>query len=247
MNVSKYQNLTPGVLRQALQSLSRTKGSVLVYLIVVILIFGVLGVTMVSLFTSAATSSATPNDARRAYFVAESGVRYALSRIRNANFHQDFIEDLNQTTAYTLDDGSSFTINVFSPWFISTTGQNTSTHNPFALAVPNEGKIPEGFSIPDTNVFLVDWQNFRTGTDTSYAGITDSSTPAEAKSLTITLGDNLVISADDIASLAVKCDNNGHTIRKMPDSNSYLYIAEEAKDFFPSRYGAIRILKTDDS
>ena len=42
MNVSKYQNLTPGVLRQALKSLSSTKGSVLVYLIVVILIFGVL-------------------------------------------------------------------------------------------------------------------------------------------------------------------------------------------------------------
>jgi len=36
MNVSEYQNLMPGVLRQLFQSPSSTKGSVLVYLIVVL-------------------------------------------------------------------------------------------------------------------------------------------------------------------------------------------------------------------
>ena len=61
-----------------LQTIERTaaslQGNVLVYLVLVVLIFGVLGVTIASLFSSATTSSATPNDARRAYYVAESGV-----------------------------------------------------------------------------------------------------------------------------------------------------------------------------
>jgi Tfp pilus assembly protein PilX len=58
---------------------SDQKGNILVYLIVVILIFGVLGVSLVSMFTTATGSSATPNDAKRARFIAESGIRYALS------------------------------------------------------------------------------------------------------------------------------------------------------------------------
>jgi Tfp pilus assembly protein PilX len=54
---------------------SDPKGNILVYLVVVILIFGVLGVSLVSLFTTATSSSATPNDAKRARFIAESGIR----------------------------------------------------------------------------------------------------------------------------------------------------------------------------
>ncbi|MDB4442100.1 PQQ-binding-like beta-propeller repeat protein [bacterium] len=243
------KNLNPPftVHRKSDLAILSMKGSVLVYLIVVILIFGVLGVTMVSLFTSAIISSATPNDARRAFYIAESGVRYALSRIRNANFHQDLIEDINQTTAFTLDDGSSFTVNVFSPWFISTTGQINPGVNPFTLTVPNEGKIPEGFSIPDADVALVNWNTFR-GTpppSNSYADITDSTTTAEATSLTITLetspDDDLQTSAGDTVCLAVQPTDSDILLQEGED----ILIAAAAKDFFPSRHGAIRIVTSD--
>ena len=159
MNVSKYQNLIPGVLRQAFQSLSTTRGSVLVYLIVVLLIFGVLGVTMVSLFSTSTSSSATRNDARRAAYALEAGVRYAFSEMRNEDFATDTIGKLNSTTSYTLDSGQSFNINVFGPWFdfVSYGSDNLS------LTVP-EGKIPEGFTIP-AGLWVVNYDHIGTDFD----------------------------------------------------------------------------------
>ena len=52
-------------------------GNVLIYVVVLMLIFGVLGVVMVSLFTSSTASTVTRNDSRRARYMAESGMRYA--------------------------------------------------------------------------------------------------------------------------------------------------------------------------
>ena len=98
MNLFKNRNSISASLREARRSLSNKIGSVLVYLIVVILIFGVLGVTMVSLFTTATTSSATPNDARRACAMAESATRYAFSELRANDFDKNTIDDLNSTT-----------------------------------------------------------------------------------------------------------------------------------------------------
>jgi len=86
-------------------------GSVLVYLVVILLIFGVLGVTMVSLFGTSLTSSATPNYSRRAFYMAESGIRYALSELRNSIFASDTINNLNSRT-YTVEKGGSFNLNV---------------------------------------------------------------------------------------------------------------------------------------
>jgi len=247
MKTQQNPNTISALLQTAGRTVASSQGSVLVYLVLVLLIFGVLGVTIASLFSSATTSSATPNDARRAYYVAESGVRYALSRIRNANFHPDFIKEINNTPQYTLNNGSSFSINVFSPWFISPSIQDTSVNTIFTLAVPNEGKIPDGFSIPDTNVWLVNWNQFNgdMGNTGSYTLIAGSATSAESKSLTITMAgsDDLLANKDDIVCLAVKPTSPypGSVLQPGDD----IYVAVEAKDFFPPRNGAIRIVTPD--
>ena len=61
-------------------------GNVLIYVVVLMLIFGVLGIVMVSLFTSTTASTVTRNDSRRARYMAESGMRYAFSEMRKADF-----------------------------------------------------------------------------------------------------------------------------------------------------------------
>ena len=109
MNTLKDINIIPNAIKRSCQALAASKGSVLVYLIVVILIFGILGVTMVSLFTTATTSSATPNDARRACSMAESATRYAFSELRDNDFDVSTINDLNSTT-YNVTDAGSFLI-----------------------------------------------------------------------------------------------------------------------------------------
>ena len=249
MNSLKNPSSNYGILPAIGQTLRSLQGNVMVYLVVVLLIFGILGVTIASLFSSATTSSATPNDARRAYYVAESGVRYALSRIRNANFHQDFIEDINNTPQYTLDDGSYFTIEVFSPWFISDSDQDTSANNIFTLSVPNAGTIPLNFSIPNSNVLLVNLNTFFGSAPSnpppsdSYSQIIGSTTNEGDPTVTITMagGDDLIVNDTEIACLAVQPTDSNANLQAGED----IYIAPEARDFFPTRNGTIRIVTSD--
>jgi len=239
MNIYNYLNLILGAWRKSSRLLSSSKGNVLVYLIVVVLIFGVLGVTMVSLFTTATTSSATPNDARRAYYVAESGIRYALSEIRNSNFNDNFIQSLNSQT-YTLNDGGSFTINIFSPFFISESDQITPGGDIFTLSVPNSGKIPQEFDIP-VNIFAINWFNFDDTVSDSFSQVNSSTVNNGDTSLTITLNDDFKADKDDVVCLAV---NPTATDASLDEGDS-LHIAIEAAQFFPPRNGAIRILDKD--
>jgi len=227
------------------------QGNVLVYLIVLILIFGVLGVTIISLFTTATSSSATPNNARRAYYIAESGVRFATSRIKAARFQQGYISEINTTAQYTLANGDSFAIDIFSPWFISTTAQNAATDNPFTLEVPNDGKIPGDFSIPDSNVFLVNWDTFSGSPPSnpppidSYAEITASSAAAEATSLTITMGSTPVLAVEAGQTVCLAVRPTDADLSSPLQAGEDIYIAAEARNFFPPRNGAIRIVTAD--
>ena len=59
-------------------------GHVLVALVVTLLLFAALGAGMVSLISSSSTSQVTSETANRAYYLAESGFRYAASRYLNA-------------------------------------------------------------------------------------------------------------------------------------------------------------------
>ena len=69
--------------RQSIRAcLSGEKGNILVYVVIVMVIFGLLGALMVSLFSTSIGSSATANESRRAFYLAEAGLRYGLSELR---------------------------------------------------------------------------------------------------------------------------------------------------------------------
>ena len=155
MKPPESSNTNPGPLQRLLHLLLPPRGSVLAYLVVVILIFGVLGVIIVSLFTTAATSSATPNDARRVDYIRESAIRIAFSELRNTNFDPDTINDLNSLT-YHLEPSGSFSFNVFGPWFDSSAQYDYSSGSTITVTVP-EGKIPDGFTIPSW-IWLVNYE-----------------------------------------------------------------------------------------
>jgi hypothetical protein len=80
----------------------------------VMLIFGVLGVTMVTLFSTSITATAEPSESRRALYLYESGVRYGMSQMRNIGFTDATINTLNRTT-YNMPPSGQFEVNVFSP------------------------------------------------------------------------------------------------------------------------------------
>ena len=93
-----------------------SQGNILVYIVMTMVIFGVLGVTMVSLFSTSITSSATQNDTRRATYLSEAGTRYAMSELLTGDFSDTTINNLNGTE-YTVNSAGKFWINIFSPWF----------------------------------------------------------------------------------------------------------------------------------
>jgi outer membrane protein assembly factor BamB len=134
------------------------RGNVMVYLVVLMLIFGVLGVVMVSLFSTSVTSSATRNDNRRAAYLSEAGIRYAKSEMWARDFSKSVIEELNDTNKeYTLKDpAGSFKLNVFSPWFETASAINLLTGSTTETLDIPEGRLPDGFTdaVPTTPPFL---------------------------------------------------------------------------------------------
>jgi hypothetical protein len=210
-------------------------GSVLVYLIVVILIFGVLGVTMVSLFTTATTISATPNHARRACFMAESATRYAFSELRGNDFAEDTINDLNSTT-YNVTDAGSFSIRALNLWFEYLSSSGT-THT---LITP-KGKLPLDFVVPanptNPKVWAINFEYLGLNISsvemiTAYTRINDTTLTIEANNLNVTAGERV--------GLAVQ-PSHTHTVSE----NGDLYVEHDAKNFFPRFNGAIKINSVD--
>ena len=104
----------------------------LVGLVVILLLFAALGAGMVSLIGTSSTSQVTGNTAVRAYYIAESGFRYAASRYlnttdtnnryRSQDEKNQILEDLHDDL-FTLgggDDGQ-FRLKFF-PYFLTANG-----------------------------------------------------------------------------------------------------------------------------
>ena len=124
---------------------SAARGFVLVYVVLVMVIFGLLSVAMISIFSTSISSSATRNDTRRAAYLSESGIRYAMSELRSKDFAKATITRLN-TTVYKTGPTESLEPNVLSPWFepISAIDIGAGGNGTEVVKLP-EGKLPSGF------------------------------------------------------------------------------------------------------
>ena len=119
----------------------------MITLIVSMTVFAVLGVAMYSLFSTSRAGVAQPNDARRACYLAESGLRYALSEARNSGIGT--LLGYNNKT-FQVAGSPGFTLTINPPYFGIITGVtgtvNTVTVN-FALGFPETFTIPLGTTL----------------------------------------------------------------------------------------------------
>ena len=219
-------------------------GSTLLYILVLLVIFSVLGLTMVSLFTTSSTSSATPNDARRALYMAESGTRFALTKLRKSGFSQSTVDELNSTT-YTINNGGSFTFNVFGPGLKSASDQTWSLGNPYTLS-SIEGDIPAYFIPPiippdSSQIFVINFEypGLSPSDSNSFAEVIDKASQTSA-TLDLTLNDDFVANARDRICFAVAPASD-----QAIDEGGSLFVAQEANYIFPRRNGAININRND--
>ncbi|MCF8052830.1 MAG: hypothetical protein K9L59_16435 [Desulfobacterales bacterium] len=124
----------------AFPGISQNNGSVLIYIIVVMMVFGLLGAAMVAMFSSATMmSTGTPNSARQARYLAESGVRYAVSDLRNKKDNWEVIDYLNDTE-FKLSNSKKFDLNVLGKWFRSIADYDQTSGGTIQLTLP-EGKL----------------------------------------------------------------------------------------------------------
>ena len=119
------------------------RGNILIYVLMTMVIFGLIGVTMVSLFSTSVSSSATANETRRAFYLSESGIRYAISELRQGGFSATNVNRIN-ANPFSVPPAGSFRVTVLGAWFQSPSNQNVAGGT---LAVELEkGRIPTGFS-----------------------------------------------------------------------------------------------------
>jgi hypothetical protein len=95
---------------------NRQRGSIVVYLALSLVVFGVMAIAGGSRFGASVLGVSAPNCATQARLMAESGVRYAMSRLRSATTQAELttmISTLNGQT-YTVDaaKGLKFTLTV---------------------------------------------------------------------------------------------------------------------------------------
>jgi Tfp pilus assembly protein PilX len=93
----------------SLRTTGKEQGAMLIIIIITMVIVAMLGVGMLYLNTSATYSQLLANNQARAYWLAQSGIEYAVPIIINANNNQQTtpITGLNNQT-FTLSDGSRF-------------------------------------------------------------------------------------------------------------------------------------------
>ncbi len=98
-------------------------GNILIGLIVTIVIFAALGTAMLSLFTTSTFSQIGGNSSMRAYYLAESGYRYAAVEYRNSGSESakdDKLESLHGRTFTLANDDGCFEIEIY-PYHYKTT------------------------------------------------------------------------------------------------------------------------------
>lgn len=170
-------------------SMAGKRGSILIGLIITIVILAVFGAAMLSLFSTSSFSQIGRNSSMRAYYLAESGYRYASGEYSNAggeSSQNDMLESLNNTN-YTLsgDDGK-FHLDIYPYYYVATAYHPAGS---ITLNTKIPGGSPPGLTIPSTGRLKIesDYYNYsavnQSGQNVTFAMSQPISTVQEGKTI----------------------------------------------------------------
>jgi len=130
----------------AISDVLRSRGSILVSLIITMVIMAALGAAMLPMFSSSYMNEVYADHARKAYYLAESGFRYAAYNYRSASTDankNDALTNMDDKIYYLLSNNGSFTIKVYPFWFYTSGATGVG-----ATSLPARfyGTIPGDFS-----------------------------------------------------------------------------------------------------
>ena len=224
----------------------RERGNILIYVLMTMVIFAVIGVTMVSLFSTSISSSATANETRRAFYLAESGLRYGMSMLRQSNLSASEVNRLNNMAAFNVPPSGSFRINVFGAWFKSPSNQSVASG---AVAVEvGGGKVAPDFfdkKLPNvllnSDLYIVVYGHFaqKPGAN-EIAKVTGfSATAGNYTSFQFDVADTFTIGPHKMLCMAIQ-PSADQTFTPTGTAGAFLDLKQSAANIFPKMDGAFK-------
>ena len=182
----------------SLGAIKREQGSILLYLIVLMVVFTVIGVGMVSLFGTSVLSIFSPSSSRRAQYLAESGLRYTISEIRYAvsttSQPETAMNSVDDGTtvgkSFNMPGGLNFNVRIRPLFSYTTPGAGVATSTVTAT-VPYSG-FPSNYAIPMASDGTTNVAMLQVGPNNP-ALISSTVIAADSKSVTYSLSNSVII------------------------------------------------------
>lgn len=133
----------------------RSRGSILVSLIITMVIMAALGAAMLPMFSSSYMNEAYADQARKAYYLAESGFRYAAYLYRSASSDSaknTALYNMNNQTYSLLSNNGSFNIKVYPFWYYTS---GATAAGAASLPVKTYGTTPTEFGSSAAGYLMV--------------------------------------------------------------------------------------------
>ncbi|MBW1821186.1 MAG: hypothetical protein JRI92_05375, partial [Deltaproteobacteria bacterium] len=221
--------------------LRQNKGNVLIGLIVTMMIFAALGAGMVTMTGTSTFSQVTANTTSKAYYLAESGFRYAASEYLNEgdtdtdgeieDDRNQVLQNLDGVTFTFVNPDERFSLEVYPYYFVTSSSHNVGDT---ALHTNIPGNIPDDFSMPPTGRLIIGSGVY---IYTNYSDVTGIFT-LQAPGLLEAISDNMNVSPVGNPSVGGTMTNGGNltlssatffptiTGKFMIDGIAYTYITK---------------------
>jgi hypothetical protein len=141
------------------------EGSILLTIVVAMVLIGALGAAVVALNSTGMFNLVTYNSNQNAYYIAESGLRYAATLYKNTDNapggdgddknadddKRDVLENMLDGCTYAMPDGKGqFSLDVKSYWMYATNGSSSNSTATFYFS----GGLPDDFDLPSSGIFV---------------------------------------------------------------------------------------------
>jgi len=157
------------------------KGSVLIGLITAMVVMATLGAAMVPMFSASYMNQAGSDHGRKAYFLAESGFRYAAGQYLaadNTAAGETVLSNINNKTYTLLNNRGSFTTVVSPFWTVAQSVSGSTLTTQISGTAPDQLKTGAGggYLLLGTNTFHSYGSRASSGTTVTFSTL--SGTPA---------------------------------------------------------------------
>ena len=220
----------------AISGVLRSRGSILVSLIITMVIMAALGAAMLPMFTSSSMNEVYADQARKAYYLAESGFRYQAYKYRAASgdaAKNTALTTMNDQICNLLNNAGSFTTKVYPFWFYTS---GATSAGATSLSATFYGRKPAEFDTSAAGNLRVG-TGYYSYTGFSVAGTTVTFSGFAASSPTTSVP--AIASSVDVR-LLVKTSGSAQTLSK----GGTLTLASTGIDVLPTYNGNFTLVNS---